>query len=134
LTRFTHDTIVGCTESWDATEETTMYKVLGTNDETTTCECCGRTDLKKTVVLSNGDHEVRYGTECAARLLKVSKNDVAKSVRAADRERVQSEIRESARRDWEESQRYDGWLLATFGDTRSDMTRRKLYRSLPVSA
>lgn len=45
------------------------WKVLGKNDEVTTCECCGKTNLKLTVILTNGEGEVRYGRDCAARVL-----------------------------------------------------------------
>lgn len=42
-------------------------KILGINDEVTTCECCGRTNLKRTVILeSETIGIVRYGTDCAA--------------------------------------------------------------------
>lgn len=45
-------------------------KILGITDETTTCECCGKTNLKKTVVLETEDGgELRYGSDCAARAL-----------------------------------------------------------------
>jgi hypothetical protein len=44
-------------------------KILGINDEVTTCECCGKTNLKKTVVLGTETGELRYGTSCAARAL-----------------------------------------------------------------
>jgi hypothetical protein len=46
-----------------------MWKVLGKNDEVTTCECCGKANLKLTVILTNGECEVRYGRDCAARVL-----------------------------------------------------------------
>lgn len=42
-------------------------RVLGINDEVTTCECCGKSNLKCTVVLTNGEGEVHYGRDCAAR-------------------------------------------------------------------
>lgn len=45
------------------------WKVLGKNDEVTTCECCGRANLKLTVVLTDGEQEVRFGRDCAARAL-----------------------------------------------------------------
>lgn len=45
----------------------TKYRILGINDEVTTCECCGRTGLKCTVVLTDGEQEVRFGRDCAAR-------------------------------------------------------------------
>ena len=44
--------------------------IVGTSDEVTTCECCGKSDLKSTVVLGTHDGEVSYyGIVCAARHL-----------------------------------------------------------------
>lgn len=47
-------------------------KLLGINDDVTTCECCGRAGLKKTVVLELDDcgSQVHFGTDCAARALR----------------------------------------------------------------
>ena len=47
-----------------------MVKVLAVNDETTVCECCGKSNLKRVVTLEleNGSI-VRYGRDCAARKL-----------------------------------------------------------------
>lgn len=45
-------------------------KILGINDDVTTCECCGKSNLKKTVVLElDGGGEVHYGTDCASRAI-----------------------------------------------------------------
>lgn len=45
-------------------------KIVGITDTVTTCDCCGRKGLKKTVVLSNGDNaKLYYGTGCAAMAL-----------------------------------------------------------------
>lgn len=105
-----------------------MLKILGINNEQTTCDCCGRTNLKKTVVLTNGETEVRYGTECAANALRIAKKDVEKELRrverAASEERMrQDQIRRN--REWDE---YAAWLMATYGDTRSDLHRASAYR------
>ena len=44
---------------------------MGVSDEQTTCDACGKTNLKKTVVLeSESAGIVRYGVDCAARALK----------------------------------------------------------------
>jgi hypothetical protein len=48
---------------------TRRWKLLGKNDEVTTCECCGKVNLKLTVIMTDGENEVRYGRDCAARLL-----------------------------------------------------------------
>lgn len=45
-----------------------MAKALGTDDSITTCDCCGRADLKFTVVIELDDGElVHYGQVCASR-------------------------------------------------------------------
>ena len=46
----------------------TRYRVLGTTDESTTCDYCGRVDLKSTVVLDL-DGEITYaGSDCASKM------------------------------------------------------------------
>lgn len=51
-----------------------MFAVLGINDDVTTCECCGRSGLKRTVVLSSESTGiVHYGTDCAASAVYGSK-------------------------------------------------------------
>lgn len=51
---------------------TARYTAVGTTDENTQCDCCGRTNLKMTVVLRDngeanfGEH-VFFGRTCAAR-------------------------------------------------------------------
>jgi len=42
------------------------YRILGINDDVTTCECCGKANLKCTVVMTNGEGEVHFGRDCAA--------------------------------------------------------------------
>lgn len=45
-------------------------RFLGVSDEVTTCECCGKKNLKRTVAISfDGGSPVYYGTDCAARTL-----------------------------------------------------------------
>jgi len=54
---------------------TTTYRLLGIDDEQTTCDLCGKADLKCTMVLEaldadgNGSGEVRFGRDCGARAL-----------------------------------------------------------------
>lgn len=57
-------------------------KILGINDDVTTCECCGRSNLKATVVLETEHGDVRhYGRDCAARsLIGNNKSGSVKSV------------------------------------------------------
>lgn len=44
-------------------------KILGITDEITACDHCGRSDLKRTVVLQFTDDIRHYGTTCAQRSL-----------------------------------------------------------------
>ena len=103
----------------------TDFRILGTNDEVTTCECCGRSGLKKTVVLTDGEREVRYGTECAARAMQVSKRDVESGVKAVTAEAVR--VRQEQINRQEEV--YGEWLMKTYGDTRSTLERRRAWRA-----
>jgi hypothetical protein len=47
-----------------------MVNVRGISDEVTTCEACGKKNLKRTVVLEiNEGGPVHYGTDCAAKAI-----------------------------------------------------------------
>lgn len=41
-------------------------KAIEVTDTHTTCDCCGKNGLKKTVVMSDGNDHWFYGTSCAA--------------------------------------------------------------------
>lgn len=62
------------------------YKVKGINDEHDTCECCGKTGLKRVVWLAPLDEDGQeicdpapYGNVCAAYLLGITKERGGKS-------------------------------------------------------
>lgn len=46
-----------------------MTKILGITDERTTCECCGKEGLKRTIVIEFSSEIRYYGTTCAAKAL-----------------------------------------------------------------
>lgn len=54
-------------------------KVLGVTDEVTSCECCGKRNLKRTVALDLNGETVHYGVDCAARALNVAGTFSAKT-------------------------------------------------------
>lgn len=45
------------------------YRVIGIDLLNTACECCGREELKKVVILRGPNGDVRFGQGCAARAL-----------------------------------------------------------------
>lgn len=47
-------------------------KVLGITDTVTTCDCCGKKNLKRTVVLDTETGVLYYGTSCAAKAMTKS--------------------------------------------------------------
>jgi len=53
--------------------------ILGISDEVTTCECCGKSGLKRTVVISCGDGMKFYGTSCASKAFKTPQDTIKKS-------------------------------------------------------
>lgn len=58
-------------------------KILGTNDDQTVCDCCGKTNLKKTVIIDLDGKIVAYGVDCAAKLLKQNKKTTTDFANAA---------------------------------------------------
>jgi hypothetical protein len=51
------------------------YKMIAINDDTSTCECCGKSNLKRVVTIENVEtgEVVRYGVDCAAKAMKIKK-------------------------------------------------------------
>lgn len=74
----------------------------GTTDERTDCECCGRTDLKRTVIMrvldadGNQIDQRFFGTTCAARA--AGRPVAAIKAEAADADQAAREAAEAARR------------------------------------
>jgi hypothetical protein len=77
---------------------TRTFQLVGTDDNQSTCCCCGRTDLKRVVWLVPIDSDggpagepEHYGTTCAARLL-----GYAHPTSASTKSRVEREARKAA--------------------------------------
>ena len=64
-----------------------QFQFLGTTDEHTSCDCCGKKDLKSTVAIRNLEtgEDVFFGVTCAARALKLQVAEVRKETSAADK-------------------------------------------------
>ena len=56
-------------------------KVLGVTDSVVTCDCCGKSPLRRTVELQHDDGDiVHYGTTCAALAARAGERNVKKAV------------------------------------------------------
>jgi hypothetical protein len=59
------------------------YTAICTDDSITTCDCCGRTNLKATVLMqSDLGQLVHFGRTCAARNTGKSSQQITKEIRA----------------------------------------------------
>ena len=65
------------------------YTFIGTTDEVTTCGCCGRSDLKGTIVLqaADGGDFVFFGSVCGARAQGWTVKDFNKAAKTAEQAR-----------------------------------------------
>lgn len=75
---------------------------VGTTDDHTTCECCGRTDLKRTVIMRTLDADGNqiaqsfFGTTCAAKASGRKLSEI--KAEAAEGDQAAREAEERARR------------------------------------
>lgn len=73
-----------------------QYRVLGFEEAITTCDCCGKTNLKGTVAVERADGDIlHYGSVCVTRHTNKTAKVVRKEARdatAARREAAQREV------------------------------------------
>lgn len=106
---------------------TNAVEFLGTSDEVSTCDCCGKSNLKSTVAISiEGGEAVYYGVVCAARALNRSAKDVRAGTRSADKAK-QKAAEEAQRKAHHaaftaQQERWAAWLRAN-GTGRDDHER-----------
>lgn len=60
-------------------------EAIKTDDSVTTCDCCGRTGLKLTILMSNGAH---YGSVCATKHAGKSSKELAAEMKAVEDARI----------------------------------------------
>jgi len=59
-----------------------MTRALGTDDSINTCDCCGRANLKFTVIIELDDGEIaHYGQVCASRNTGKSSSVIASEIK-----------------------------------------------------
>jgi hypothetical protein len=68
---------------------TAAYTFIGTTDEVTTCGCCGRSDLKGTIVLQavDGGEFVFFGSTCGEKAQGWTVKDFNAAAKQADDDR-----------------------------------------------
>jgi hypothetical protein len=97
------------------------YKVLGTTQDVTDCDCCGRVDLKKTVILGildadgNVEDVVHFGTTCAAHAARRTNKEIKQLAADADKAKRDAAAFEAAQRSDREYREYMTWLTTTTG-------------------
>jgi len=62
----------------------TEFRHLGTSDDVTSCDCCGRKDLNSTVALEIDGAVVYYGVTCAANALTIPATEIRQGAKLAD--------------------------------------------------
>ena len=71
-------------------ENNKRFRIVGSTDEVTACECCGRQDLKGTVILvevdqdGNQSQEMYFGCVCAAKASGQTSKFIKSEAKAAD--------------------------------------------------
>lgn len=117
------------TTGTETVRETSTWRAMGSTDEITTCDHCGRDDLKGTVrmvlvtEIGEEDGEQFMGTVCAARMTGRKATEIRTEAVRADREReaarVAAERAESDRRHAAEQAAFAAWVLDRYGVTTS---------------
>ncbi len=105
-----------------------MTRALGTDDSVTTCDCCGKANLKFTVAVELDDGEVvHYGQVCARRNTGKDQRTITSEIKAA-----QDAARAAARREYMASPEYAA-ERARF-EEREELARRTGRRMLGTAA
>lgn len=103
--------------------ERRSVRFLGTTDDVTTCECCGKKDLKSTVAISIDDGDAMYfGVTCAAHALRRDARHVRGESRKADRAREAAEAK--ARQDARDAIDAPWFAFLATNGTGSDVFRQ----------
>jgi hypothetical protein len=104
-----------------ATTPRKVFEVRGMTDEITTCELCGREELRGTVQMIELDADGNpytdhyFGTSCAAKAAGWTQREVKERVQAAVAEKRERDAAER-RAHWEAREaQLDAWLMETYG-------------------
>lgn len=79
-----------------------MLKAFGTTTEYTTCDNCGREDLKKTIIMDTVDadgnrdgNESHFGVVCAAKLSGRTEKEIKEEVKEIEKAQSEKEINQA---------------------------------------
>lgn len=61
-----------------------MFKILGTDDAVNTCDCCGKSNLKSTVIVEVDGEVLHYGSVCATRHTKLTGKEIKHAIKSAE--------------------------------------------------
>lgn len=114
-----------------ATAARQIFRVKGTTNDVTTCELCGRDELKGTVVLEILDTDgtgtgdlVHYGVSCGAKAAGWTSKDIRTAAKTADTERRAAQLAAfSAAHDAWCALR-DAWIAENIGPDALDRPRK----------
>lgn len=65
-----------------------MIKILGTDDAVNTCDCCGKSGLKSTVIVDVDGEVMHYGSVCATRHTKLTAREIKTAIQSEQDGRV----------------------------------------------
>ena len=111
---------------------TSRYTIQGITDERDACDCCGKSNLKRTVVLldTESDTFVFFGTTCAARAMKIAVKAVNAGVNAAERAKAERRATERRAAQQAEFARWTAHLVARSGGIKDYSGRWDILRMI----
>ena len=71
-----------------------MFQILGTDDAVNACDCCGKSGLKRTVVVLVDGETLHYGSTCATRHTGLTGKEITAEIKAARDGRVAAATKE----------------------------------------
>lgn len=58
-----------------------MLKILGIDDSVNVCECCGKSNLKSTVIVEINGYIFHYGSVCATKHIGLTKQQIKETIK-----------------------------------------------------
>ena len=71
--------------------------LLGTTEEVTVCDCCGKSNLKKTIAFDNCGEIVYYGVVCASNETGKTKDEIKSKIKIVENIKSIDELFASAK-------------------------------------